>query len=187
LRWRDRGGTGKRLWRDLGPTNRERAAGGLDITARSAAIDADRLVRGRLDRLRAELTKRDFAGALLADPMNIRYATGTRNMAVWTLHSPGRYAFVATEGPVVLFEFDATKHVSSGSPAVDEMRTSTPWFYFLCGPRVEEKATVWAEEIAGLVERYGASPSTVANRGVPNACGQPMAGCWTRRAGSGWS
>jgi hypothetical protein len=40
---------------------------GLDIKARIGAIDADKLIRGRLDRLRAELTKRDFAAALLAE------------------------------------------------------------------------------------------------------------------------
>ena len=128
---------------------------GLDIHARVAEIDETRLRIDRLARLRAELKKRDYAGALLADPMNIRYATGTRNMAVWTMHAPGRYAFVATEGPVVLFEFGSSKHVSAGSPTVDETRDSTPWFYFLCGPRVEEKALVWAEEVASLVERYG--------------------------------
>jgi Xaa-Pro aminopeptidase len=128
---------------------------GLDINGRAAAIDQIKLTGDRLDRLRGELKKRDFAAALLADPVNIRYATGTRNMAVWTMHAPGRYAFIATEGPVILFEFGATQHVSSQSPVIDEMRTSTPWFYFLCGPRVEEKATAWAGEIASLVERYG--------------------------------
>jgi Xaa-Pro aminopeptidase len=128
---------------------------GLDIAARVAAIDEGKLRRDRLERLRAELRKRDIAGALLSDPMNIRYATGTRNMAVWTLHSPGRYAFVATEGPVVLFEFGTTRHVTRGSPVVDEERTSTPWFYFLCGPRVDEKANLWAEEVASLVEAHG--------------------------------
>jgi Xaa-Pro aminopeptidase len=76
-------------------------------------------------------------------------------MAVWTLHSPGRYAFVATEGPVVLFEFGTTRHVTRGSPVVDEERTSTPWFYFLCGPRVDEKASLWAEEVVSLVEEHG--------------------------------
>ena len=35
---------------------------------------------------------------------NIRYATGSRNMAVWTLHNAARYAFVPVEGPVVLFD-----------------------------------------------------------------------------------
>jgi Xaa-Pro aminopeptidase len=128
---------------------------GLDITARIAEIDQDRLTRNRLDRLRAQLRRLDYAGALLSDPMNIRYATGTRNMAVWTLHGPGRYVFVATEGPVVLFEFDTSRHVSAGSPVVEETRSSTPWFYFLCGPRVGEKAELWAEEAASLVMQYG--------------------------------
>jgi Xaa-Pro aminopeptidase len=128
---------------------------GLDIAARIAEVDEEKLRRDRLARLRAELRKRDVAGALLSDPMNIRYATGTRNMAVWTMHSPGRYAFVATEGPVVLFEFGTTRHVTTGSPVVDEERTSTPWFYFLCGPRVDEKATLWAEEVASLVGEHG--------------------------------
>ncbi len=147
------------------PAERERVDGaepvlevmplGLDITARIAAINEVTLRRGRLDRLRAELARRDFAGALLADPMNIRYATGTRNMAVWTMHSPGRYAFVATDGPVVLFEFGTSRHVSRDSPVVDQLRTSTPWFYFLCGPRVDEKSAVWAEEVASLVEQHG--------------------------------
>jgi Xaa-Pro aminopeptidase len=128
---------------------------GLDIAARIAGVDEERLRRDRLARLRAELRKRDVAGALLSDPMNVRYATGTRNMAVWTLHSPGRYAFVATDGPVVLFEFGTTRHVTTGSPVVDEERTSTPWFYFLCGPRVDEKANLWAEEVASLVGEHG--------------------------------
>ena len=63
---------------------------GLDIKARLAEIDTNALDRYRLGRLRAELVKADVAGALLADPMNSRYATGTRNMAVWTMHAPGQ-------------------------------------------------------------------------------------------------
>jgi hypothetical protein len=59
----------------------------LDVAERTAAIDDKRLRRDRLARLRAELSKRDLAGALLADPMNIRYATGSRNMAIWTMHA----------------------------------------------------------------------------------------------------
>ena len=128
---------------------------GLDIKARIAEIDAHALERYRLGRLRAELVKADVAGALLADPMNIRYATGTRNMPVWTMHAPGRYAFIATEGPVVLFEFGASKHVSAGSSVVDETRHSTPWFYFLAGDRTPEKTAIWAKEIADIVARHG--------------------------------
>lgn len=125
------------------------------LLGRIAGIDQTALRHWRLSRLREQLRRLDVAGALLSDPLNIRYATGTRNMAVWTLHAPGRYAFVATEGPVILFEFATSRHVSSGIETVDEMRDSTPWTYFLSGPRTEEKATLWAEEVASLVAAHG--------------------------------
>jgi Xaa-Pro aminopeptidase len=125
------------------------------ILERKTKIDQDALLRYRLGRLRAELRKRDFAGAVLSDPMNLRYATGTRNMAVWTLHAPSRYAFVATDGPVILFEFTSSRHVTDGSPIVDEVRPCVPWIYFLAGPRTEEKAHLWADEIESLLRQHG--------------------------------
>ncbi len=128
---------------------------GFDLAARMAEIDQVALRAWRLQRLRAELRNREYAGAVLSDPINIRYATGTRNMAVWTMHAPGRYAFVATEGPVVLFDFSATKFLHDGCETIDELRTSTPWFFFIAGPRVEEKAALWAEEVASLVTQHG--------------------------------
>src|SRR4051794_40088474 len=76
---------------------------GVDVVARRMAIDDRQMGLDRLARVRAELAKFDYAAALLSDPINIRYATGSRNMAVWTLHAPGRYVFVPVEGPVVLF------------------------------------------------------------------------------------
>ena len=127
----------------------------IDMQARIAEIDEARMRRDRLARLRRELVKRDYAGALLSDPMNIRYATGSRNMAVWTMHAPGRYVFVATEGPVVLFEYGSTLHLSKGLETVDEMRSSVPWFYFVCGPRVAEKAQLWAADIIALMREHG--------------------------------
>ena len=139
----------------MAETVRKAAPLGLDLAARMAEIDQGALCGFRLERLRAELRRRDYAAALLSDPINIRYATGTRNMAVWTMHAPGRYAFIATEGPVVLFDFAATRHLSEGFATIDERRASTPWFYFLAGPRVPEKAAIWAEEVASLVATHG--------------------------------
>lgn len=133
---------------------REDSSLGIDVRARIDAIDQDRLRHDRLRRLRHELARHDYAGALLADPINIRYATGTRNMAVWTTHAPGRYALVLTDGPVVMFEFGTSRHVSAGVDTIDELRTSTPWFYFLAGPRVEEKSVIWAGEILELLRRH---------------------------------
>ena len=53
-----------------------------------------RLRAYRLDRVRDALEGRGLGAALLFDPCNIRYATGSRNMAVWTLHNHVRCAFV---------------------------------------------------------------------------------------------
>jgi Xaa-Pro aminopeptidase len=125
------------------------------ILARIETIDQPALLRYRLERFRAELRRSDYAAAVLFDPMNVRYATGTRNMAVWTTHAPSRCAFVATDGPVILFEFTSSRHVTDGSPIVDEVRPCTPWIYFLAGPRSEEKACLWADEIDSLLRQYG--------------------------------
>jgi len=127
----------------------------IDVVTRLGLIDEDRLIKDRLNRLRSELAKADVVGALLADPMNIRYATGTRNMSVWTLHAPGRYVYVPTDGPITLFEFGQSRHVSAKSPVVSSQVTSTPWFYFLCGPRVDEKARIWADEVITVIRSSG--------------------------------
>lgn len=137
------------------PPPREPAPVDAALMARMTEIDQDKLVRYRLDRLRAELRRNDYAAGYFMDPMNVRYATGTRNMAVWTLHAPARAAFVPVEGPVVLFEFTTSKHLTAGSPVVSEMRPCTPWFYFLAGSRVEEKAKLWADELADLMRAHG--------------------------------
>src|SRR3546814_21164499 len=59
----------------------------------SDAPDKAALRAWRLGRLRQELKARDYAGALLYDPINIRYACDVRNMQVWCLHNAARYVF----------------------------------------------------------------------------------------------
>ncbi len=75
----------------------------------------------RLDRIRAELKRRDYAGALLYDPVNIRYATDSTNMQLWVAHNHTRHCFVATDGPVVLFDYFSCEHLSDHSGIVDEV------------------------------------------------------------------
>src|SRR5260221_11882716 len=126
----------------------------LDVAGRIAAIDQKKLRAWRLSRVRAELKRLEYMGCLLADPINIRYATGSRNMQVWTLHAPARWAFVPVEGPVVLYEFMSSKHVNDGIETIDEIRPSTPFIYFLAGSRSAEKAALWAQKIADMVRRH---------------------------------
>ena len=114
------------------------------------------VIRGyRLERIRQQLRERDVAGCLLYDPLNIRYATDTSNMQVWCLHNPVRYCFVATDGPVVLFDFHGCTHLSDDFPKVDETRNAVSWYYFGAGPEEENRARIWAGEIADLVKSHG--------------------------------
>jgi hypothetical protein len=49
-------------------------------------------------------------------------------MQVWCLHNFTRYAFVATEGPVVLFDYAQATHLAANFPLVDEIRPAKAWF-----------------------------------------------------------
>ena len=46
------------------------------------------------------------------DPLNVRYATDSTDMQLWCTHNAVRYAFVATEGPVILWDFHHCEHLS---------------------------------------------------------------------------
>lgn len=116
----------------------------------------------RLSRIRDQLRERDYAGAVFVDAFNVRYATGTRNMVLWCAHKPVRYVFIATSGPVILFEFKGCFHLSKNAPLIDEIRPATSWFYFTSGPRVEERAKIWANEIADLVKLHGGGNNRLA-------------------------
>jgi Xaa-Pro dipeptidase len=109
----------------------------------------------RLARLRAQLAARDYAGIVVGDPINIRYATDGANMQVWCLHNPARYAFVATEGPVILFDFHGCAHLAGPLELVDEVRPARAWYYFHSGARLVEHAGRWAAELADLVRAHG--------------------------------
>ncbi len=122
----------------------------------------ERMDRGRLARLRAELARADCGAGVFYDPTNIRYATGTSNMQVYTLHNPCRYVFVPVEGPVVLFEFNGCGHLSEGCVAVSQVRPAVPWYFSVSGPRVGEKARRWAGEIADLARRHGGGSRRIA-------------------------
>ena len=76
-------------------------------------------------------------------------------MQVWGLHNPARYAFVATEGPVVLFEFPDCAHLGEGVELIDEIRAARSWLYLMAGPEAETAAASWADEIADLVREFG--------------------------------
>jgi len=111
-------------------------------------IDVVRLRAYRLTRLQAELVHHDYAAALLLDPINIRYATGSRNMSLWTAHTPARYCFVPACGKAILWDFHNCEHLSDGLETIAEVRPARAWYYFAGGPRV-----AWPVLVVGCRQR----------------------------------
>jgi len=126
------------------------------------APDQPAMRRYRLERIRQQLASRDLAGALLYDPLNVRYATDSTNMQLWVAHNAVRYAFVATDGPVILWDFHHCEHLSHHVETIDEVRHGIVWFYFLAGPGLEEAAQRWAAEIAAEVIAHGGGNRRIA-------------------------
>lgn len=118
-------------------------------------IDYRAMSRYRLERLQRALKDRDVLAAILYDPINIRYATGSRNMLVWCLHNPVRYCIVPAQGRPVLFEFRGSEHLAQALEIDIDVRPAVAWSYFMAGSAVHERVRQWAAEIAELLRGWG--------------------------------
>ena len=121
-----------------------------------APVDLDKVRRDRLANVHRQLARSDLAGILLFDQLNVRYAIDATNMQVWCLHNEVRYCFVATDGPVILFEFGHGDHLTRGYPGISERRPARAATYFSSGNRAHEHAREFAREIADVVREHGA-------------------------------
>jgi Xaa-Pro aminopeptidase len=109
-------------------------------------------VRGyRLGRVRAEMLSRDIAAVILSDPINIRYASGTRNMQIFSQRNgPSRY-LVVTADRAVLYEFTGCLHLAEGVETLDEVRPAITASFVAGGPMIAERERAWALDIADLL------------------------------------
>jgi Xaa-Pro aminopeptidase len=124
--------------------------------ARGLALpDLDAIRRYRLERIREKLRLFDYGAIVVSDPLNVRYATDSSNMQVWTMHNNVRYCFIATDGPVILFDFKRVEHLSQHLELIDEVRPACMWSYLMAGERGNQFAHQWAAELADLVRQHG--------------------------------
>ena len=152
-----------------------------------AAPDLPAMRKYRLERIRAELKRRDYAGALLYDPVNIRYATNSTNMQLWVAHNPTRHCFVATDGPVVLFDYFSCEHLSDHSGMVDEVRPAVSWIYLYGGELTDRRVRALGGRASpiscgNMAAATAASPSTISTRKAwPNSPGSASPSAMARR------
>ncbi len=127
----------------------------LQVLSDHTPIDEVAIRAHRMGRIRELLAGKDCAGIVLFDPVNIRYANGSRNMQVWTMHNFCRYAFIATNGPSVMFELPTGYHLLQGLETIDEVRPAWSLDYMAVGDRAAEIAGRWAKEMLDLILKHG--------------------------------
>ena len=82
---------------------------------------------------------RGVDAVILSDPVNIRYATGARNMQVFSMrNTPSRY-LVLTQNNSILFEFTGCMHLGDGFETVDEVRPAKTASFCAAGPDIQNK------------------------------------------------
>ncbi|SPB16656.1 peptidase M24 [Caballeronia novacaledonica] len=116
----------------------------------------------RLARVQAQLQRHRCPAILLYDPVNIRYATDTSNMQIWTARNPSRYIMVFADGRIVAWEFHRCEHVWQGLDLDVELRSAVSWIYFNAGDQTESRANLWANEILDAFRTHARGESRLA-------------------------
>ena len=101
-------------------------------------------------RLLDVMNEQGVSAVLTANPINILYATGQRNMTVFSLMGPFRFALVRADGRTVLWEFAGCEHLVSGNPVVDEVRAA-PGITPVSGPTYLADIGRFASELSALL------------------------------------
>ncbi len=125
-------------------------------------INFDRMRMYRLNRVREQLEKNNIGACILFDPINIRYATDTRNMAVFSFHLMTRYVFIPVNGPVTLFEYPKCEHIYENNCTIDEVREVLSWDHFSWGNKVYDQAVEWSKIIDDLMKQYSSENNNIA-------------------------
>lgn len=105
--------------------------------------------------------RRGVAAVLTADPINIIYGCGARNMTIFGMMGPSRFLLLFANGPSILFEFAGSEHLADALVTVDEVRPA-PGITANSGPGFRAAATAFAGEIAADCRRqagYGKDKS----------------------------
>ncbi len=131
----------------------------LDRAPQDEGIDLVAVRAWRQGRVRAEMAARGIDAIILMDPVNIRYATGARNMQVFSMRNgPSRY-LVMTADRAIIHEFTGSLHLPKGLETIDEIRPASTASFVAAGPDIASRERTWAREMAAtLRELVGANP-----------------------------
>ena len=128
----------------------------LDNAPESVGIDLHAVRHYRLGRVRSAMADAGIDALVLNDAVNIRYATGTRNMQIFTArNAPSRYLLL-TAHRSILYEFTGCEHLADGFDTIDEVRASNTASFVAAGHDIAKRELAWAHAIqADIVAELG--------------------------------
>ena len=149
----------KNIDRKIGPKFAEANISNIDLNKLKPRlyeekINFDRMRKFRLQRIREQMENNNVGATILFDPINIRYATDARNMSLFTMHTLARFVFIPQSGPVILYDYPKSKHLSQDLCTIDEVREVVSWDFFSSGDKVEKNAKTWSQQVDDLMQSY---------------------------------
>ncbi|WP_269582843.1 M24 family metallopeptidase [Roseibium sp. Sym1] len=123
----------------------------LDRAPANEDIDLVAVRTYRQQRVRDKMAEYGVDAVILSDPVNIRYATGTRNMQVFSMRNAASRYLLLTQNRSILFEFTGCLHLGQGFETVDEVRPSKTASFVAAGPHIAERERSWADEMADTI------------------------------------
>lgn len=129
----------------------------LDAAPESDGIDLHAVRHYRRGRVREQMRLAGIDAVILSDAVNIRYATGTRNMQVFSSRNAASRYLLLTQDRSILYEFTGCMHLADGFDTIDEVRPALTASFVAAGPDIAARERKWAAVIgATLREEVGA-------------------------------
>ena len=116
----------------------------------------------RWQRLTQHIVERGYAGLLMFDPLNIRYATDSTNMQLWNTHNPFRAVLICADGYMVMWDYKNAPFLSKFNPLVREQRSGADLFYFDRGDKIDVAADCFSNEVRELITQHVGSNKRLA-------------------------
>ena len=113
-------------------------------------FDNDGLITERHKRLLRVMSEMDVPAVLTANSINVLYATGVRNMTVFSLMGPFRFSLTLADGSVHLWEFSGCEHLVTGNPVVNVVRPA-PGITPISGPGFTHEIAHFVTEITAIL------------------------------------
>ena len=150
--------TSKFAERKIGPKFKELVDPSLDAQFKprlyEEKINFDRMRMYRLNRVKEQLQINNIGACILFDPINIRYATDSRNMSLFSMHELVRFVFIPADGKVILFDYPKSEHLSEHLCTIDEIQEVVSWDFFSANNFVDKNAKKWAGMVRDLMNKY---------------------------------